>query len=156
MKKEVIYDEPNSKAPLQDMPEAKTLQLVPCPLSIQQKVTEKPVVKSVLKDLNKMMQACKKGQEVDRQEVGDDAKKTKSKKKAARDKRVGKKTKQEEDSQGERTIRKKKPKAVQADEKTSKQKEGKVTGKRRELSCNDGCVYKTRRNQYEAKFSPFS
>ena len=23
---------------------------------------------------------------------------------------------------------------------------------RRELSCNDGCVYKTRRNQYEAKF----
>ena len=25
-----------------------------------------------------------------------------------------------------------------------------------ELSCNDGCVYKTRRNQYEAEFSPFS
>ena len=27
---------------------------------------------------------------------------------------------------------------------------------RRELSCNDGCVYKTWRNQYEAEFSPFS
>ena len=30
-----------------------------------------------------------------------------------------------------------------------------LTG-RGELSCNDGCVYKTRRNQYEAEFSPFS
>ena len=28
--------------------------------------------------------------------------------------------------------------------------------KGRKLSCNDGCVYKKWRNQYEAKFSPFS
>ena len=123
LKNECIYGEPENKAPSKDMemPEAKPLQLVPCLPSKQQKVTEKPVVKSVSEDLKKTTQARKKEQEVDKPKVEDGAKKTESKKNTAKNKTVGKEKKRKEESQGEQMIQKKKPKAVKSDEPENKE-----------------------------------